>query len=158
MIKICIQIFISTKFIQCMVCFSVFFHFNQLQNIVEYVLSFSKQNSTRNSLAFKSVFVSHYCAFHISNMFDQWLGFYRCMYCNREYEFSNIAKLQLRQCPSCLNYNSPKNAVSYLIENTKGFVNEMKLILPLITVKFGERKESGQKVKHWNRFRLSPAK
>lgn len=45
-------------------------------------------------------------------MCDRWKAYYTCRYCSNDYDSLNIAKEQLRQCPACLNYNSPRIIVS----------------------------------------------
>lgn len=45
-------------------------------------------------------------------MCDRWKAYYTCRYCSKDYDSLNIAKEQLRQCPDCLNYNSPRIIVS----------------------------------------------
>lgn len=45
-------------------------------------------------------------------MCDRWQAYYTCRNCGKNYQSSNIARDQLRQCPDCFSYNSPRIVVS----------------------------------------------
>lgn len=41
-----------------------------------------------------------------------WRAFYKCVYCNKDYDALKITQTQLGRCPDCLNYNTPERSVS----------------------------------------------
>lgn len=75
-------------------------------------------NATRHRTDCEFEFLAAEKATHIPNMADRlssfhWGAFYKCMYCNKDYDALKITQTQLGRCPNCLNYNTPERSVRF---------------------------------------------
>lgn len=53
-----------------------------------------------------------------------WRAFYKCVYCNKDYDALKITRTQLGRCPDCLNYNTPERSVSCFFRSSLKRVND----------------------------------